>query len=76
MLKFLRGIDIPPIVVVFARGIVEAAVMAALIEIGVVIGQIDWGDKTILVPVAWWLLRTGEGVADHIDPAKTRKPTA
>ena len=56
--SLLRGIDVPPVAVGFARGIAEAAVMAGLIEIGVIIGQIDWGDKTILVPLAWWLLRT------------------
>lgn len=70
----LRGVDIPPVVVGFARGVLEAAVMAGLIEIGVIIGQIDWGDKTALVPVAWWVLRTGEGFADHIDPQKKRQP--
>lgn len=73
MLKWLRGIDIPPLLVGLARGIIEAAVMAALVETLVLFQATDWGD-------AWWAilvvygLRQLESYADHIDPEKTRKP--
>ena len=70
---WVRGIDIPPVVVGFARGIVEAGVMAGLIEALVLFGQSEWAD-------AWWAIvvvyaiRQLESVADHIDKEKTRKP--
>jgi len=75
-MKVLRGIDMPPVVVAVARGVLEAAVMGALVALVSAVGAFDWGDKAYLVPVALLGLRTVEGFADHIDPAKTRKPDA
>jgi len=73
LLALLRGLDFTPIAVSLARGVLEAAVMAGLVEVLVLFQQTEWAD-------AWWAvvvvygIRQVEGVADHIDPAKNRAP--
>ena len=71
----LRGIDIPPLVVGLARGVLEAAVMGGLVELLVLFGQTEWADSWWAVAVIYGV-RQAESWADHIDPEKTRKPTA
>jgi len=73
LLALLRGLDFAPLAVSLARGVLEAAVMAGLIETLVLFQLTQWGD-------AWWAvgviygIRQAEGLADHIDPAKRRVP--
>ncbi len=70
----VRGLGIPPVVVGVARGAVEAGVMAALIAIAEAAGGADWGDRAYLLPLVLVAVRTAEGWADHIDPARKRAP--
>jgi len=73
LLALLRGLDFAPLAVSLARGVLEAAVMAGLIETLVLFQQTEWAD-------AWWAvvviygIRQIEGIADHIDPEKRRAP--
>ena len=72
--QLLRGIDVPPGLVGMARGALESAVMAGFEELIVLSPQVSWGSWAILVPIGILVIRTGEGIADHIDPAKRRQP--
>ena len=71
IIKLLRGLGVPPALCGAARGIVEAAVLAAIEAVIMAIGALDvppeWG---WLVPPIYAALRTLEGLADHIDPEK------
>lgn len=71
--NLLRGIDIPPAAVGLARGAVEAAVMAGIVEVLVLFGETEWGDA-IWAPLVIYAMRQLESIADHIDPAKKRAP--
>ena len=73
--KLLRGLDVPPVVVGFARGLAEAVSLAAL---GAVIVFVADGENVpdkieFLIPAIILVVRTLEGIADHIDPAKKRQ---
>lgn len=75
MKKLLRGLDVPPVVVGFARGLAEAVSLAAL---GAVIVFVADGENVpdkieFLIPAIILVVRTLEGIADHIDPAKKRQ---
>lgn len=77
LLSLLRGIDIPPVAVGFARGAAEVAVMAAIIALGTYVStEIDLNNTVLGAGVFWWSVRTAEGLADHIDPAKKRAPSS
>jgi len=73
LLALLRGLDFAPLAVSLARGVLEAAVMAGLVEGLVLFGQTEWGDSWWAVAVIYGI-RQLEGLADHIDPAKRRVP--
>ena len=74
----VRGLgDAPAVVVGFARGAVEAAVLAGLGAFAVYVGDYDFAvlgiseDVTIFaLPAVLWVVRTVEGDADQIDPSK------
>lgn len=75
MVSILRGLVLNPMLVAFARGLLEAIVLLtilSLIEFLGVTGNLpDW-----LQPysgIAILALRQLEGVADQIDPAKQRR---
>lgn len=76
VLTVLRGIDVPPVVVGFARGLAEAVVLAALGAAAVYLTDGDNVPDNIefVLPGAFLVIRTLEGIADHIDPAKQRVP--
>jgi len=81
MLKYLRGIDIPAPLVGFARGALEAFVMAGLAALILTWQNTDFhllglNDTTSLIVGGGgvWVWRTVEGIADHIDPSKPRAP--
>jgi hypothetical protein len=73
LFALIRGLNVPPAIVGLARGAVEAAVMAGLVEVLVLFQATDWAD-------AWWAvvvvygIRQAESVADAIDPEKKRAP--
>lgn len=73
-MDFLRGLTTPALLVGIARGVVEAAVMAGLGEVLVVLPQIDWGQYAMWSPAVYAGIRALEGLADHIDPRKQRSP--
>lgn len=72
-MNLLRGIDFPPALVGAARGVVEAIAFGALTAAAAALTALDvppewtWAVMAALVGV-----RSLEGVADHIDPAKKR----
>ncbi len=80
MFQTLRGLnDALPVVVGAARGFVEAIVFGGLAAAAVFIFDFDVtvlgvNEELVplLVPAAILALRTAEGYADQIDPAKVR----
>ena len=75
MLNVLRGLVLNPLLVAFARGAVEAAVMAALLYAGdaTVLEGVVPEEMKMWVPLIVLALRQLEGVADKIDPDKQRR---
>lgn len=75
LIDILRGLNIPPSWVGFARGLVEAAIIAG---IGAAINEVQLAsvgtDKVIFAAVAVGGLRWLEGIVDHIDAIHQRKP--
>ena len=78
ILDVVRGLgDFPAVVVGFARGAVEAAVLAGLGAFAIYVQGydfsilgIDEGVAIFALPAILWVVRTVEGYADQIDPAK------
>ena len=78
ILDVVRGLgDFPAVVVGFARGAVEAAVLAGLGAFAIYVQDydfsilgIDEGVAIFALPAILWVVRTVEGYADQIDPAK------
>lgn len=69
MLGVLRGIGIPPEIVAATRGVVEAAVLAGLAYVALVLPEfIEAG--SLWLAVGYAIIRTLEGYADKIDPLK------
>lgn len=75
VIAVLRGLVLNPRLVAFARGLVEAAVMGALVIAGdmLVSGDGIPDEYRFLVPLATLTVRFLEGHADAIDPAKKRR---
>lgn len=77
-MDFIKGWGVPPWLVGAVRGLIEAAVMAVLLGIAVMLGDATWVQEHLppqLIPyvgVAILLVRSLEGVADNIDPSKHR----
>ena len=69
MLSILRGIGISPEYVAAARGVVEAAVLAGLAYVALVLPEFIEAESLWLA-VGYAVIRTLEGYADKIDPAK------
>lgn len=76
-MRFIQGDGIPPALVGFLRGLLEAAVMAGLIA-GVAYATSSDAPAALQLYTPLFVLggRTLEGLADHIDPAKKRDPNA
>ena len=77
MLKTLKG-DASPRLVAAARGVLEAAILAALGAIAYYINgdslPAQWAP---LAPLLWWGIRALEGYVDHkLDPKVDRAPVA
>lgn len=73
MFDLLRGQVTRAWVVGLARGACEAAVMAFILVAAGYLTALDFGSNTVIVvPLIWTGVRTAEGIADHIDPTKTR----
>lgn len=69
----LRGWNFAPRLVAIARGIIEAAVLAAIGAASVELTRVDWGEYAMLSPVILFVLRWLEGEADQrIDPQQNR----
>ena len=73
MLDWLRGLHTPPIVVGTIRGIVEAGVLAAILEASILIRDLVPPESlwVALIPAAFGIIA---GYADQIDPEKKRAP--
>lgn len=69
MIRLLRGIGIPPEYVAAARGVLEAAVLAGLAYITLVLPEFIEAES-LWLGVGYAIIRTLEGYADKIDPAK------
>ena len=70
-MDLLRGLRIPAWIVGIARGVLEAAILAGLAELALVLpGVLPQESVWLVIGVA--LIRAGEGWADNIDPAKKR----
>lgn len=73
MLDWIRGLHTPPWLVGLARGVLESAVVAAIIEAGVLL-------PTALPQESVWaafipmIVGIAAGWADQIDPQKQRAP--
>lgn len=78
VIAILRGLVLNPRLVAFARGLVEAAVMGALVIAGdmLVSGDGIPDEYRFLVPIATLVIRFMEGHADAIDPSKQRRRDA
>lgn len=64
-----------PALVAVLRGVLEAAVLAAIGAAVVALGDLELGAGATWAPVAVLVLRTLEGVADErIDPTRQRAP--
>lgn len=74
MLSLLRGIGLPPALVGAARGVLEAVIIGALGAAAVELSVADWGQFAVASPFVFAAIRFLEGVADHIDPVKSRVP--
>lgn len=72
MLDLLRGLNVPPWVVGFARGGVETAALAALGALALYISDSEFSSE-MWIGFVWWIIRTLEGFADQIDPSKSRR---
>lgn len=76
-LDILRGLVLNPVLVAFARGVVEATVFFAVYLVGDAIAAGELADEVgQLGPFILLGLRTIEGVIDRIDPAKQRRRDA
>ena len=74
MFKILRGLILNPVLVGFARGLAEAAAMAALLFAFEFVSGGNLPDEMQMwVPIITLGLRQLEGIADKIDPAKQRR---
>ena len=71
LITLLRGLEAPPTLVGAARGVLEAAVLAGLAELFLVLPSILPQDSLWLA-VGYAIIRVLEGKADDIDPAKKR----
>lgn len=74
-LAVLRGLVLNPLLVAFARGLLEAALMAGLLfGIDALTSGVGVPDELkIYAPFALLVLRQLEGVVDKIDPMKQRR---
>ena len=75
-MNLLRGLTAPAWLVGLARGMAEAAIMAALVVATTWLATGQVGGLAPYAPLLLVVLRTAEGWADHIDPAKRRDPNA
>lgn len=74
LFALLRGLDHSPRVVGTARAAAEAAGFEILYSAGDFLAAGGFPDQVgQFVPVAILLIRTLEGVLDHLDPAKSRQ---
>jgi hypothetical protein len=77
IVAILRGLVLNPLLVAFARGLLEAAAMAALLfAADYVTGGHLPEEYKLFGPMILLALRQIEGVADKIDPAKQRRRDA
>lgn len=74
LVALLRGLIGAPWLVGLARGILEAALMGALVAIAAYINAHAPAALVPYVPVALLIIRALEGAVDQIDPAKQRGP--
>ena len=76
-MDILRGLTTAPWLVALMRGLVEAVVLAALFFVASWLTSSDVPTQLVpLVPLLLTVIRTIEGLADQIDPAKQRVPAA
>jgi hypothetical protein len=73
LIAVLRGLVLNPLLVAFARGILEAAAMAGILFASEYLTTAELGDFKMYAPLAVLFLRQLEGVVDKIDPAKQRR---
>lgn len=76
ILDILRGIVLNPVLTAFARGLLEAlafVVLYAVADFTAAYVGANMPEYSMLIPLMWTLVRTGEGVVDKIDSAKQRQ---
>ena len=79
ILDVLRGIVLNPVLTAFARGVLEAVafvVLYAVADFAVAYIGANMPEYSMLIPLLWTMVRTGEGVVDKIDTAKQRQREA
>ncbi len=69
MFDIIRGLNVPAWLVGFIRGALETAVVVALGAVVLYIADSEFSSEMWAVMLIWGL-RTLEGFADQIDPAK------
>ena len=72
-MDFLRGLNVPPVIVGLVRGAVEAAVLGGLGALIIYVTSADLGSWVWVAPVIVQGIRFLEGLADQIDPANIPK---
>jgi len=72
MLDLIRGLHTPPWVVGFARGALEAGLMALVGAVALYI--VEDPRFVVIGPVVIWIERFLEGLIDQIDKSKKRAP--
>lgn len=72
--EVVRGIAAPAWLAGTARGLLEAAALAAIVAaVAFLTGGEAPADLQVFAPLFIWIGRTLEGFADQIDPAKQRR---
>jgi hypothetical protein len=76
LIKLLKGDEVKPVIVGFARGFAEAVVMGGLMAAAVYLTTANLHGFEHWLPEGLVAIRTIEGWADHIDPSTDRAPTS
>lgn len=76
LLAALRGFHTPAWLTGMLRGVAEAAAFAALYAGADALPNVDMPNKGLVLMALPFVLRTAEGVIDHIDPQKVRRRAA
>jgi len=69
----MLNLKLPPVAIGLIRGVVEAALMSGIAYLTLVLPDVlDSGAWQVYAPLLLAALRTLEGLADNIDPSRSR----